>query len=254
MAGEIRVIVCGARGKMGQTVSAATAVEPDMDVVAEVDLGDDLAAALARGAAVMVDFTAPGAAFGNAQAALAAGVAPVVGTTGMAPEQVDDIARHAERAEVGGAVIPNFAVGAVVMMRLGEIAAPFFETAEVIEAHHATKLDAPSGTALATARRLAAARREPFAYSRPEKVTLEHTRGGEESSVGVHSLRLAGLVADQEVIFGSLGQTLAIAHRTTSRQAFIPGVLATIRAVVANRRFYRSLDEVLGLPPLSGAK
>jgi 4-hydroxy-tetrahydrodipicolinate reductase len=217
-----------------------------MRVAGEVDLGDDLAGALA-GASVMVDFTAPNAAFDNAQAALAAGVAPVVGTTGMSAEQVDEIARYAERSETGGAVIPNFAIGAVLMMRLAETAAPYFASVEVIEAHADTKVDAPSGTALSTARRLAAARREPFAYARPEKITLENARGGEAGSVGIHSLRLPGLVADQEIVFGAQGQTLSIAHRTTSREAFMPGVLATIRAVVAEHRFYRSLDEVLGL-------
>lgn len=233
---------------MGRTVSAAIADQPDMSVAAEVDLGDDLAAALASGAVVMVDFTAPGAAFDSARAAFAAGVAPVVGTTGMSPEQVDELARHSKSAGIGGAVIPNFAIGAVLMMRLAEVASPYFESAEVIEAHAQTKLDAPSGTALATARRLAAARIEPFAHARPETVTLEHTRGGEEGSVGVHSLRLPGVVADQEVIFGAQGQTLTIAHRTTSREAFLPGVMATIRAVVAEPRFFRSLDQVLGLP------
>jgi 4-hydroxy-tetrahydrodipicolinate reductase len=250
MAGEIRVVVCGARGKMGRTVSAGIAAQPDMAVVAEVDLGDDLAVALNSTAVVMVDFTAPDAAFGNAQAAFAAGVAPVVGTTGMSAEQVDELARHADSAGIGGAVIPNFAIGAVLMMRLAEVAAPYFESAEVIEAHAQTKADAPSGTALATARRLAAARREPLAYARPQKITLENARGGEEDSVGVHSLRLPGVVADQDVIFGAQGQTLTIAHRTTSREAFLPGVMATIRAVVREGHFYRSLDQVLGLPAL----
>jgi 4-hydroxy-tetrahydrodipicolinate reductase len=252
MSEEIGVVVCGALGKVGRTVAAAVAAQPDMRLAAQVDLGDDLAGAL-PGAAVMVDFTAPDAAFDNAQAALAAGVAPIVGTTGMSAEQVDEIGRHAERTEIGGAVIPNFAIGAVLMMRLAETAAPYFDAVEVIEAHADTKLDAPSGTALATARRLAAARREPFGYARPEKVTLANTRGGEEGAVGVHSLRLPGLVADQEIVFGAAGQTLSIAHRTTSREAFMPGVLATIRAVVARRSFYRSLDEVLGLSTSSPA-
>jgi 4-hydroxy-tetrahydrodipicolinate reductase len=248
MAAEISVVVCGARGKMGRTVSAAIAAQPDMALVAEVDLGDDLAAALGSGAVAMVDFTAPDAAFENARAAIAAGVAPVVGTTGMSAEQVNELARRADSSGTGGAVIPNFAIGAVLMMRLAEVAAPYFESAEVIEAHSHTKADAPSGTALATARRLAAARREPLAYARPQKVTLENTRGGEEGSVGVHSLRLPGVVADQDVIFGAQGQTLTIAHRTTSREAFMPGVMATIRSVVRERLFYRSLDQVLGLP------
>jgi 4-hydroxy-tetrahydrodipicolinate reductase len=116
---------------------------------------------------------------------------------------------------------------------------------EVIEAHHAGKADAPSGTALATARRLAA--RGSFTYNRPEKTTLEGTRGGEEGGVGVHSLRLPGVVADQEVIFGLPGQTMAITHRTTSREAFAPGVLLAIRRVTSEARFYRGLDDLLDL-------
>ena len=134
------------------------------------------------------------------------------------------------------------------MMHLAEIAAPHFDAAEVIEMHHATKLDAPSGTALSTARRLAARRGgKPFSYKKPEKVTLESTRGGEEGGVAVHSIRLPGLVADQEVILGLPGQTLTIAHRTTSREAYVPGVLLAIRRVVAEPRFYRGLDQLLGL-------
>ncbi len=113
--------------------------------------------------------------------------------------------------------------------------------------HHAGKVDAPSGTALATARRLAASRDRAFAHSRPEKVTLEHTRGGEEGGVAVHSVRLPGLVADQEVLFGLPGQTLTIGHRTTSRECYAPGVLLAVRRVVAEPRFYRGLDTLLGL-------
>ena len=244
---EISVLVNGARGKMGVIVVAAVRGAEGLGVLAEIDIDDDLEAALGKKPHVMVDFTAPGAAFANAQAALAAGVAPIIGTTGMSPEQVDVVARDAERAEIGGAIIPNFAIGAVLMMRLAETAAPFFEAVEVIESHSQTKLDAPSGTAVATVHRLAEARKGPFAYSRPDKVTIDHARGGEFESIGVHSLRLPGLVADQEVVFGAPGQTLTIAHRTTSRDSFMPGVLATIRAVVDTGRFYRSLDEVLGL-------
>ena len=146
---------------------------------------------------------------------------------------------------MGGIVAPNFAVGAVLMMHLAEKAAPFFDAVEVIEMHHAGKADAPSGTALATARRLA--QRGRFSYNRPEKTTLAGTRGGEEGGVGVHSVRLPGLVADQEVVFGLPGQTLTIAHRTTSREAFAPGVLLAVRRLVAEPRFYRGLDELLGL-------
>ncbi len=245
--GDIEVLVNGARGKMGRMVVAAVREAEGMTLTAEVDIDDDLAAALASQPLVMVDFTAPGAAHANALAALGAGVAPIVGTTGMSDTQVDELARVAEGAAIGGAVIPNFAIGAVLMMRLAETAAPFFDAVEVIEAHSQAKLDAPSGTALATARRLAQAREEPFSYTRPQTTTVDGARGGESESIGIHSLRLPGLVADQEVVFGALGQTLTIAHRTTSRESFMPGVLATIRAVVQTGRFYRSLDDVLGL-------
>ena len=142
----------------------------------------------------------------------------------------------------------NFAVGAVLMMHLAEIAAAHFDAVEIIEMHHDAKLDAPSGTALSTARRLAARRRDkPFSHRKPEKETLGGTRGGEEGNVAVHSVRLPGFVADQEIIFGLPGQTLTIAHRTTSREAYVPGVLLAIRQVTSGKRFYRGLDELLGL-------
>jgi len=265
----VRVGVFGAGGRMGSTVCRAVADDPDLELVAAVDpyhAGIDLAQlglpgtgvqvsanadALAHaGAEVAVDFTVVEAARDNMRWCAENGVHVVVGTTGFSREDLADLEARFHESTANAVVAPNFAIGAVLMMRLAEVASPYFESAEVIEAHAQTKLDAPSGTALATARRLAAARREPFAYARPETVTLEHTRGGEEGSVGVHSLRLPGVVADQEIIFGAQGQTLTIAHRTTSREAFMPGVLATIRAVVAEPRFYRTLDEVLGLPAL----
>jgi 4-hydroxy-tetrahydrodipicolinate reductase len=162
---------------------------------------------------------------------------------------VDKIETACREKKIGGIVAPNFAVGAVVMMHLADVAAPHFDAAEIIELHHAGKLDAPSGTALATARRLASRRGgKPFAHRRAEKETLAGTRGGEEGSVAVHSVRLPGFVADQEVIFGLPGQTLTIAHRTTSREAYVPGVLLAIRKVTSEPRFYRGLDALLGLP------
>jgi 4-hydroxy-tetrahydrodipicolinate reductase len=211
-----------------------------------VGRGDDLRALL-RGSSpdALVDFTSADAALDNGLAAVQAGVAPVVGTSGLGPDAVDRLEAAAVQAGVGGIVAPNFAVGAVVMMWLAEMAAPFFDAVEVVEAHHAGKLDAPSATALATARRLAAG--SHFSYNRPEKLSLEAARGGEEGGVGVHSLRLPGVVADQEVLFGLAGQTLSIAHRTTSRAAFAPGVLLAVRRIASEPRFYRGLDELLGL-------
>jgi len=249
MADAIRVCIAGHRGKVGSVLAAAFANEPGIDYVGGLGRGDDLAAFLhEKRPRALVDFTRPSEALHNALAAVAAGASPVVGTTGLSGTDVDKLETACKEKGVGGIVAPNFAVGAVMMMHLADIAAPHFDAAEIIELHHAGKLDAPSGTALATARRLSAQRKDkPFAHRKADKETLAGTRGGEEGGVAVHSVRLPGFVADQEVIFGLPGQTLTIAHRTTSREAYVPGVLLAIRKVTMENRFYRGLDELIGL-------
>lgn len=246
---KMRVAVAGYRGKVGSVLAAAFQDEPDVEYVGGVTHGDDLASFLHdKRPQALVDFTRPSEALHNALAAVAAGASPVVGTTGLSAADVDKIETACHEKKIGGIVAPNFAIGAVLMMHLAEIAAPHFDAAEIIELHHAGKLDAPSGTALSTARRLSARRGgTPFSHRKAEKETLPGTRGGEEGNVAVHSVRLPGFVADQEVIFGLPGQTLTIAHRTTSREAYVPGVLLAIRKVTAVARFYRGLDELLGL-------
>jgi 4-hydroxy-tetrahydrodipicolinate reductase len=242
----IRVVLAGHRGRTGAEVARALQAAPDIDYLGGVGRGDDLVAFLdAARPQALVDFTHPSVALDNALAGVARGAAPVVGTTGLPAEAIQRLEAACQAAGLGGIVAPNFAVGAVLMMYLAEKAAPYFEAAEVIESHHAGKADAPSGTALATARRLAA--RGSFSYNRPQKTTLEGTRGGEEGGVAVHSVRLPGLVADQEILLGLPGQTLTIAHRTTSREAFAPGVLLALRRVVAEPQFYRGLDDLLNL-------
>jgi 4-hydroxy-tetrahydrodipicolinate reductase len=242
----IRVVLAGHRGKAGSAVARALAAAPDIDYAAGAGSADDLQAILAEHRThALVDFTNSASGLRNALAAARAGAAPIVGTSGISSEGVDQLEAACREAGVGGMVAPNFAVGAVVMMWLAEKAAPHFDAVEVIEAHHAAKVDAPSGTALATARRLAAA--GTFSYNRPDRVTLEGTRGGEQGGVGVHSIRLPGLVGDQEVIFGLPGQTLAITHRTTSRDAYGPGVLLAVRHVTQKGGFYRGLEQLLGL-------
>jgi 4-hydroxy-tetrahydrodipicolinate reductase len=242
----VRVAVAGYRGKVGAEMVRGLAAAEGIEYVGGVEAGDDLAAFLTEARPrALVDFTHPSAALGTALAAVAAGCSPVVGTTGIPAEGVQQLEDACAAAGLGGIVAPNFSVGAVVMVHIAEIAAPFFGAADVIEMHHAAKADAPSGTALATARRLAA--RQTFAYARTERFTLEGVRGGEEGGVGIHSVRLPGIMADQEIIFGLPGQTLTITHRTTSREAYLPGVLLAIRRVVAEPRFYRALDQLLGL-------
>jgi 4-hydroxy-tetrahydrodipicolinate reductase len=249
MAEPIRVAVAGYRGKVGSVLAAAFLSEPGIEYVGGVELGDDLAAFLhEKRPRALVDFTQPSEALHNALAAVASGASPVIGTTGLSADAVDKLETACQSKGLGGIIAPNFAVGAVLMMHLADIAAPHFDAAEVIEMHHATKLDAPSGTALSTARRLAARRGgKPFSHKKAETETLAGTRGGEAGGVSVHSVRLPGFVADQEVIFGLPGQTLTITHRTTSREAYVPGVVLAIRKVTSEARFYRGLDELLGL-------
>jgi 4-hydroxy-tetrahydrodipicolinate reductase len=249
MADAIRVAVAGHRGKVGSILVAAFQLEPGVEYVGGVGSGDDLAAFLhEKRPQALVDFTRPSDALHNALVAVAAGAAPVVGTTGIPPDGIDKLEVACRQKRLGGIVAPNFAIGAVVMMHLADIAAPHFDAAEIVEMHHAAKLDAPSGTALATAKRLAARRgNRPFAHKKPEKETLAGTRGGEEGNVAVHSIRLPGFVADQDVILGLPGQTLTISHRTTSREAYVPGILLAIRKVTTEPRFYRGLDQLLGL-------
>jgi 4-hydroxy-tetrahydrodipicolinate reductase len=246
----LRVAVSGARGKVGREIVAGLQADPGFDCVAAVDLGDDLPAALRDSRAqAMVDFTTPQSGLANALTAARFGVAPVIGTTGLGPDGVAQVREACAAAGVGGCVIPNFAVGAVLLMWLAQLAAPHFDTAEIIEAHNPLKHDAPSGTALRTAQLLLEARGgRPFDHSTPRTEPLEGTRGGELGGIGVHALRLSGVVADQSVILGTEAQTLTLEHRTTSRAVYVPGVLLAVRAVTAEPRFYDSLDAVLGLP------
>ena len=251
MTEPIKVAVAGYRGKVGSILVAAFEAQAGIEYVGGVGAGDDLAEFLKKKRPqALVDFTRPSVALHNALVAVAAGAAPVVGTSGIPSDGVDKLEVACKAKGVGGIVAPNFAIGAVLMMHLAEIAAPHFDAAEIVEMHHAAKLDAPSGTALSTAKRLASRRgSKPFGHVKAEKETLAGTRGGEEGGVAVHSIRLPGFIADQEVIFGLPGQTLTIAHRTTSREAYVPGVLLAISRVTSEPRFYRGLDELLGLNP-----
>jgi 4-hydroxy-tetrahydrodipicolinate reductase len=195
----------------------------------------------------MVDFTVPEGAMHHARVAFRHGLSPVVGTTGLSSENLRELKELSSATGRGAVVAPNFALGAVLMIHLARIAAPFFDYAEIIELHHEGKADAPSGTALTTAQAMARAKGKPFQYKTPSKETLAGTRGGTLEGIGIHSVRLPGLVAHQEVLLGTLGQTLSIRHDTTSRESFMPGLLLAIKEVVKQDRFIYGLDELLGL-------
>ena len=247
----IRVAVLGAKGRMGGTVCEAVGEADDMELVAEVDVGDSLSAIADAGAQVAVDFTQPDAVMENVRWCVEHGVHAVVGTTGFEDKRLEQVRSWlaAATAEVGVAIVPNFGVGAVLMMAFAEKAARYFASAEVIELHHPRKADAPSGTAQHTAARIAAARREAGLGKMPDATSsgLDGARGADVNGVPVHSVRLSGLVAHQEVLFGGDGETLTIRHDSLDRFSFMPGVLLVVRQIEARPGLTVGLDSFLDL-------
>ncbi len=259
----LRVAVFGAGGRMGSTVCRAVCDDPDLELVAAVDphhMGIDLrqvtgldtdlhierdAEALARaGADVAVDFTLIDAARENMAWCAANGVHAVVGTSGI---NDDDLARvRADFTTSNCVIAPNFAIGAVLMMHFAELAAPWFDTADVIETHHDAKVDAPSGTAMATAERMAAAS-ATWADDPTTSTILDGARGGEHAGIRVHSLRVRGAVAHQEVVLGTTGQALTIRHDSYDRASFMPGVVLAVKEVGKHPGVTVGLDALLGL-------
>jgi 4-hydroxy-tetrahydrodipicolinate reductase len=236
----IRVVVNGAAGRMGALAVAAIRESGDLELAGTCGRGDDLGKAIAEARAdVVVEFTRPDCVRANALAIVEAGARPVIGTSGVAGATRGELMRRCEEKKLGGILAPNFAIGAVLMMRLAEIAARHLPALEIVEAHHATKVDAPSGTAIATAERVARVRGPSM--SPPGGVA----RGELKSGVPIHSLRLPGVVAEQKVWFGELGQKLSIEHVTYSREAYMPGVLLACRKVMKLDHFVVGLDEVL---------
>ncbi|MDP3047396.1 MAG: 4-hydroxy-tetrahydrodipicolinate reductase [Chloroflexota bacterium] len=261
----IRVVIAGALGKVGSELVTAVQREPDLCLVGAVEvrgredtlslpdgsllpMGSDANVILERTRPrVLVDFTRPDAVMLNVRAAFKHHVSPVVGTTGLSAENLLEIRDLCAATGTGAVVASNFALGAVLLMHFARIAARYFDHAEIIELHHDQKADAPSGTALTTARLMAEAHGGDLAAAATSKQTLEGTRGGTLGGVHIHSVRLPGLVAHQEVIFGGLGQTLTIRHDSISRESFVPGGLLAIREVVKRQYLVNGLEDLLGL-------
>src|SRR5262245_56987502 len=231
----LRVGVVGARGRMGTEVCRAVDAADDMELVAMMDLGDWLSNASDAGAEVVVDFTTPDVIMDNLHWCVDQGINVVVGTSGFTEQRLDRVRSWlARKPDVGVIIAPNFAVGAVLMMEFAERAARFFESVEIIEQHHPRKVDAPSGTALRTAQIVAQSRAAAGLEPVPDatKDEMAGARGATVEGVRVHSVRAAGLVAHQEVLFGTTGETLTIRHDSFDRASFMPGVLLAIRSVV----------------------
>lgn len=232
----IKVAVLGARGRMGAEVVKAVEKSSDCQLVAALDLGDSLDQLISSSAQVVVDFTTPDSVMANLEFLIAHKIHAVVGTTGFDDARMAKLkSLSSAHPEVGVLIAPNFAIGAVLMMEFAAKAAKYFESAEIIELHHPDKVDAPSGTASRTAGLISAARKDAKLPAMPDatSTSLDGARGALVGDVPVHSVRLRGLVAHQEVLFGGLGETLSIRHDSLDRAGFMPGVLLGIRSVTS---------------------
>lgn len=239
-ASDIRIVFSGAKGRMGQALIPTLRETEGIAVVGTVDLGDDLGAAVRDGGAdVVIDFTAPDAAMTNARAILAAGAQGVIGTTGFTPDDLDALDREATEAGRGLVIAANFSLGMILLQRFAEDAVRHLPRVEIIETHHEGKKDAPSGTAMRTAERLAAA----GAAAGP--ASDDDARGLDVAGVRVHSLRLRGVEARQEVHFAGDGEALVLRHDAFSRQCYAPGVVLAVRAVMGRVGLVRGLDPIL---------
>ncbi|MDJ0523606.1 MAG: 4-hydroxy-tetrahydrodipicolinate reductase [Planctomycetota bacterium] len=237
---EIRIVFAGSEGRMGRALLPGLHAAEGVAVVGEADVGDDLAQMIAdTRAEVVVDFTTPAAAMPNARTVLAAGAHGVIGTTGFSAADLDALEAEAEAAGCGLLIAPNFSLGMILLQRFSEEAARHFPRVEIIETHHEGKLDAPSGTALRTAERLAAAGAESGPASN------DIARGEDVSGVRVHSRRLPGIQAQQDVLFASESETLTLSHHALSRSCYLAGVLAAVRGIRGRRGLLRGLEPIL---------
>jgi 4-hydroxy-tetrahydrodipicolinate reductase len=230
----IKVGVLGARGRMGSEVVKAVTEAGDCELVASLDQGDSLDALVTAGAQVVVDFTTPDVVMANLDFLIKNNIHAVVGTTGFSDDRIAQLNSWLAANPTAGVLIaPNFAIGAVLMMEFAEKAAKFFESAEIIELHHPNKVDAPSGTAARTAALISDARKRAGLSAMPDATTtsMDGARGANVGDVPVHSVRLRGLIAHQEVLFGGLGETLTIRHDSLDRAGFMPGVLLGVRQI-----------------------
>ena len=244
----VKVAVIGARGRMGRAVCAAVEAAPDLELGRQVDVGDDVETV--AGAGVAVVFSTPDVALDHVLACVRLGVHAVVGTTGWTSERLDRVRAALDGAAgVGVLVAPNFALGAVLLMRFAALAAPHYESVEIIELHHPDKVDAPSGTARHTAELVAAARREAGSSPIPDATTtaLEGARGADVEGVRVHSVRLRGLVAHEEVLLGAPGEQLTLRHDSFDRASFMPGVLLGVRRIADRPGLTVGLEHLLEL-------
>jgi len=241
----ISTIINGANGRMGQEAVRAIEQDPELTLLAKADRDDNLFDLIREHSAqVVVDFTVASSAFENTITILKAGARPVVGTTGFLPEQITEIKKLAHEKNLGVIIAPNFSIGAVLMMKYAQDAAKYFNHVEIIELHHDKKEDSPSGTAVKTAEMIAETL-TPSTQKTKEHETIPGARGANHLNIPIHAIRLPGLLAHQEVIFGSLGETLTIRHDTINRECFMPGVKLACKKVMEKNEVIYGLENIL---------
>lgn len=247
---KLRVAVVGAAGRIGSEAARAVEAADDMELVAAIDRGDALETLTEAGAEVAVDLTHPDAVMRNLEFCISHGIHGVVGTTGWTEERLAEVrGRLAGSPGTGVLIAPNFSIGAVLTMRFAQQAARFFESVEVVELHHPNKADAPSGTATRTAQLIAEARRAAGRGAQPDATStaLEGARGADVDGVPVHAVRLRGLLAHQEVLFGDTGETLTIRHDSLHHSCFMPGILLAVRKVPGHPGLTFGLEHFMDL-------
>jgi 4-hydroxy-tetrahydrodipicolinate reductase len=244
---KIKVGVLGAKGRMGATVCEAITASPDCELVAALDLNDDLFGLVTSGAEVVVDFTTPNSVEANLKFLAANDIHAVVGTTGFDADKLAAVEKQFAASKANVVIAPNFGLAAVLMMQFAAKAAPHFDSVEIIELHHPRKADAPSGTARRTAEMIADARAGMAAMPDATTDLIPGARGAIVSGVPVHSIRAQGLVAHQEVLFGGPGESLTIRHDSYDRESFMPGVLIAVRKVAQTPGLTYGLENLLDL-------
>ncbi len=241
----LKIIVNGAAGKMGQEVVKAINKENDLELVASLSRNNDLASAIkSTGADVVVDFTSADSAYQNCTTIIEQGAHPVIGTTGFYPSQIQTLQELSEAKHLGGIIAPNFSIGAILLMRCAQQVIHYFPHVEIIELHHNGKVDAPSGTAIKTAEMISSKQEKTVSLVK-EKELLTGARGAVKNGIHIHSVRLPGLVAHEEVIFGDVGQSLTLRHDTYHREAFMPGVILACRKVPELKKLVYGLENLL---------
>ena len=249
----IKVAVCGALGKMGKEVVNTILENPDTELAAKIDIipAEDVFTSIDEALKrckfdVVIDFTQPASIFENAKYCLNNGIKIIIGTTGLSEQQINELENLSKTNNTGCFIAPNFSTGAVLMMKCAELCAKYFDNAEIIELHHNQKKDAPSGTAIKTALMMSKANENFSTGNCAETETIKGSRGGNAySNIHIHSVRMPGFMASQEVIFGSMGQTLTIRHDSTDRKCYMPGIILALKHVLEYNDFIYGLDKIL---------